>query len=77
LQRLQNWFLPFAASTSEIFDEDFEATGRLIIWSCSPLAPKRGELLNIESRGRLFELSVVDVHVLTGGWTATLTHQPR
>ncbi len=77
MQRLESWLLPFTASACEIFDEDFEKTGKLFIWSRSPLSPKLGELLNIESRGRLYELAVTDVRALTGSWTATCKHPRR
>jgi hypothetical protein len=62
---------PFALSVYEICDEDFRTTGEVVIWSRSPLAPRIGELLNIESRGRLHEVAVGEVSTFKGGWMAT------
>jgi hypothetical protein len=62
---------PFALSAYEICDEDFEATGEVVIWSRSALPPRIGELLNIETRGTLHELSVGEVSTFKGGWMAT------
>jgi hypothetical protein len=55
----------------EIFDQDFAETGEVVIWSRSPLAPRLGELFNVETLGVLSELAVVQIHTFTGGWTAT------
>ena len=63
--------LPFTQSVYEICDEDFRATGEVVIWSRSPLAPRIGELLNIETRGDLHELAVGEVSTFKGGWMAT------
>jgi hypothetical protein len=62
---------PFIPSVYEICDEDFRTTGEVIIWSRSPLPPRIGELLNIETRGRLHELAVGEVSTFKGGWMAT------
>jgi hypothetical protein len=55
----------------EIFDQDFAETGDVVIWSRSPLAPRIGELFNVETLCILRELSVVQIHTFRGGWTAT------
>jgi hypothetical protein len=60
--------LPFSPSVYEICDEDFPATGEIVIWSRSPLAPRLGERLNIEIRGALHELAVREVTTFKGGW---------
>lgn len=62
---------PFGISTYEICDEDFKATGEVVIWSRSPLPPRIGELLNIETHGRLHELAVGELSTFKGGWMAT------
>jgi len=62
---------PFHLSAYEICDDDFRATGEVVIWSRSPLAPRIGELLNIQTRGRLHELAVGEVSTFKGGWMAT------
>ncbi len=63
--------LPFTQSVYEICDEDFKVTGEVVIWSRSPLPPRVGELLNIETLGRLHELAVGEVSTFKGGWMAT------
>ena len=62
---------PFSVSTYEICDEDFGTSGEVVIWSRSPLPPRIGELLNIETRGQLHELAVGGVSTFKGGWMAT------
>jgi hypothetical protein len=62
---------PFCASGYEIFDQDFEETGKVVIWSSSPFPPRVGEFLNIESLGGVHELTVATVRTLPGGWTVT------
>jgi hypothetical protein len=62
--------LPFSLWVYEICDEDFAATGEVVIWSRSPLPPRVGELLNIETRGALHELAVGEVNTFQGGWMA-------
>lgn len=62
---------PFQLSNYEICDEDFTVTGEVVIWSRSPLPPRIGELLNIQTRGRLHELAVGGVSTFKGGWMAT------
>jgi hypothetical protein len=62
---------PFCLATYEICDEDFKATGEVVIWSRSPLPPKLGELLNIDTTGALHELAVGEVSTFKGGWMAT------
>ena len=66
---------PFSLSVYEICDEDFAATGEVVIWSRSPLPPRIGELLNIETRGALHELSVGEVRTFKGGWMAACRAQ--
>jgi hypothetical protein len=63
--------LPFNLSVYEICDEDFGATGEVVIWSRSALPPRVGELLNIQTRGALHELVVGEVNTFKGGWMAT------
>jgi hypothetical protein len=67
--------LPFHLSVYEICDEDFGATGEVVIWSRSPLAPRVGELLNIQTRGDLHELAVGEVNTFKGGWMAACRAQ--
>jgi hypothetical protein len=71
MNRSQRGLRPFSASGYEIFDEDFGETGEVVIWSRSPLAPRLGELFNIEARGDLHELVVDEIRTFSGGWTAT------
>jgi hypothetical protein len=63
--------LPFSMSVYEICDDDFAATGEVVIWSRSSLPPRIGELLNIETLGALHELAVGEVSTFKGGWMAT------
>jgi len=60
-----------SASGYEIFDEDFGATGEVVIWSRSPLTPRLGERFNIETRGAPHDLAVGEIRTFSGGWTAT------
>ena len=62
---------PFHLSTYEICDDDFRATGEVVIWSRSPLAPRLGERFNVETWGDVHELAVGEVRTFAGGWTAT------
>jgi hypothetical protein len=62
---------PFSISGYEILDDEFRVTGEVAIWSRSPLPPRVGELLNIETAGVLHELEVGEVRTFAGGWTAT------
>jgi hypothetical protein len=66
-----NRLRPFAISGYEIFDEDFGATGEVVIWSRSPLVPRLGERFNVETWGDVHELAVGEIRTFTGGWTAT------
>ena len=43
----------------------------MVIWSRATLAPRLGDLFNIEVDGRLRELSVEEVRTFQGGWSVT------
>jgi hypothetical protein len=61
----------FNVSDYEIFDDEFGATGEVVIWSRSPLVPELGERFNVETWGDVHELAVGEIRTFTGGWTAT------
>jgi hypothetical protein len=67
----QHGLRPFSTSGYEIFDDDFEDTGEIVIWSRSPLAPDLGERFNIETGGDVHELVVGELRTFIGGWSAT------
>jgi hypothetical protein len=67
----QDGLRAFFVSAYEIFDQDFAETGRVMIWSRSPLTPRLGEFYNFEIRGAAHELMVSEIRSFTGGWTAT------
>jgi hypothetical protein len=67
----------FSAASYQIFDEDFSATGKLVIWSRSPCPPRVSEFFNVEFRGVLRELVVSEVRFLMGGWAAICRPQPH
>jgi hypothetical protein len=70
MQRSHHDLRPFNTSGYEIFDEDFDETGEVVIWSRSPLRPNLGDRFNIETCGALRELEVGEVRSFVGGWTA-------
>lgn len=67
---------PFDVWGYEIFVDDFTITGEVTIWSRSPLPPRLGELLNIETDGVLHELAVDQITTFKGGWTASCRVEP-
>jgi hypothetical protein len=60
----------FNASGYEILDEDI-AEGEVVIWSVAKVKPRIGDLLLIESGGRLYDAEVEFLTAFKGGWSAT------
>ncbi|MDB5495640.1 MAG: hypothetical protein JWP86_2977 [Phenylobacterium sp.] len=61
---------PFNPSGYEILDANLAANGEVVIWSVSPLKPRIGDLLLIESGGRLYDVAVEALAAVDGGWSA-------
>jgi hypothetical protein len=61
---------PFSDSGYEILDEEI-AGGRVVIWSVDPVTPRLGDSFLIESDGELYDVAVVELVTLRGGWSAT------
>lgn len=61
---------PFSESGYEILDGELDARREIVIWSVDPLAPRLGDLFTVESRGVVHEVSVVQLAILRGGWSA-------
>ena len=60
----------FSPSGYEILDEDI-AQGEVVIWSVAKVKPRIGDLLLIESGGRLYDAEVEALTSFKGGWSAT------
>jgi hypothetical protein len=60
---------PFNPTGYEIFDEDYDETGEVVIWSRATLAPQPGDLFDIELHGVVRELAVEEVRTFQGGWS--------
>lgn len=60
---------PFNDSGYEILDEAIDR-GWVTIWSRSRVTPRLGDLLLIESHGYLYDVEIVELTHVRGGWTA-------
>ena len=62
---------PFNPSGYEIFDEDYDETGEVVIWSRATLTPRLGDTFIVEIHGAVLELAVEEVRTFKGGWSVT------
>ena len=62
---------PFNPSGYEIFDDDFDETGEVVIWSRAPHTPRLGDRFNIDTHGALRDLAVDEIRTFRGGWSVT------
>jgi hypothetical protein len=67
---LQRDLRPFSESGYEILDEEVDLRREVTIWSIDPLVPKLGDLFTVESRGVVYEVTVVQLITFKGGWSA-------
>ncbi|MFC3070142.1 hypothetical protein [Phenylobacterium soli] len=59
----------FSASGYEILDDEIDK-GRVTIWSRAAVTPRLGDLLLIESHGYAYDVEIVELTQLRGGWAA-------
>lgn len=60
---------PFNDSGYEILDEEIDQ-GRVTIWSRASVLPRLGDVLLIESDGYAYDVEIVELTPLRGGWAA-------
>lgn len=59
----------FNDSGYEILDEEIDQ-GRITIWSRASALPRLGDVLLIESHGYAYDVEIVELTLLRGGWAA-------
>lgn len=59
----------FNNSGYEILDAGI-GHGEVVIWSVDPIIPRLGDVYLIESGGRPYDVSVVQLSQVKGGWSA-------
>ena len=67
---LQSDLRSIGESGYEILDQALDAQRQLTIWSVDPLVPKLGDLFTVESRGVVYEVTVVRLIAFRAGWSA-------
>ena len=67
---------PFRDGGYEILDEDLRSRGEVVIWSVDPVTPRLGDLLLIESAGRLYDVEVEVLMTFRFGWSAKCRAAP-
>ena len=67
---LQSDLRSISESGYEILDQALDAQRQLTIWSVDPLVPKLGDLFTVESRGVVYEVTVVRLIAFRAGWSA-------
>lgn len=67
---LQSDLRSFSESGYEILDQELDVRRELTIWSVDPLVPKLGDLFTVQSRGVVYEVTVVQLITFKGGWSA-------
>jgi hypothetical protein len=67
---LQSDLRSFNESGYEIHDQELDVRRELTIWSVDPLVPKLGDLFTVQSRGVVYEVTVVQLITFKGGWSA-------